>query len=342
MEGAYSVTQKTEKPAEYLFKIPNAQFGLMSCSGEDSAKFLQGQLTCDILKLAPGVASLAAACTAQGRAISIFHIFYERAPIGIENLHQDQHANQIASDTSADPQLAEINDLKTLKAHEFFFLLPLDNLENTLAHLKKYSVFSKVTLVEKSLKDYSLVIDSSQSQPAYDWVQLSPTHSNEYQAYLAPNNSLANIENEPLQTGSFDLWHRSWLNKGLLWPSYAISGQYIPQDIGLDLLAGVSFNKGCYTGQEPIARLHFRGKTKFGIFKVTAFDKLPEVSTEFKDQASNRIIGKLIDVTSEPPYIGLARLRLDANPAETKDQIFIAEQDAPLKIEKIAYTEIVS
>ena len=54
----------------------------------------------------------------------------------------------------------------------------------------------------------------------------------------------------------------TWIEAGLPWIYPATQGQFVAQMLNLDLLQGISWDKGCYTGQEIIARTHYRGKNK--------------------------------------------------------------------------------
>lgn len=59
-----------------------------------------------------------------------------------------------------------------------------------------------------------------------------------------------------------DAWKFSELQRGICWLDAASSGQFLPQMLGLDNLGAVNFHKGCYPGQEIVARTHYLGKVK--------------------------------------------------------------------------------
>jgi hypothetical protein len=63
-------------------------------------------------------------------------------------------------------------------------------------------------------------------------------------------------------TGSLLTWRRNEICAGVAWLERASSERFIPQMLGLDAIGAVSFNKGCYTGQEIVARAHYLGKVK--------------------------------------------------------------------------------
>ncbi|MGU9957230.1 MAG: YgfZ/GcvT domain-containing protein [Arenicellales bacterium WSBS_2016_MAG_OTU3] len=76
--------------------------------------------------------------------------------------------------------------------------------------------------------------------------------------------------------------------------------KFIPQDVNLDLAGGVSFTKGCYPGQEIVARVHYRGKAKNRMFYATvANSKLVEVGVAvFAEDRENQKSGEIAAVSS--------------------------------------------
>jgi hypothetical protein len=72
----------------------------------------------------------------------------------------------------------------------------------------------------------------------------------------------ANLPAPPGETMSYEAWHAADVAAGLPQIFAATSGQFIAQMLNLDCISAVSFTKGCYTGQEVIARAHYRGRVK--------------------------------------------------------------------------------
>lgn len=155
--------------------------GCILIAGPEAESFLQGQLTCDV-KNCP---TLGGYCNTQGRLISLFYLFKNPEP----------------------------NDGYILEC-------PLDILDTTLATLKKYAMFSKVT--------FQNISDKSQSQ--------TPVEVDDWQTL----DILAKIPQLTSKT----------------------QGLFLPHHLNLPELGAVSFKKGCYLGQEIIARMHYRSKIK--------------------------------------------------------------------------------
>jgi tRNA-modifying protein YgfZ len=69
-----------------------------------------------------------------------------------------------------------------------------------------------------------------------------------------------------LRTLSPDAWDEAEIRQGLPWFQAELSERFVPQTVNLDLLGGVSFTKGCYPGQEVVARSHYLGKLNQRMF----------------------------------------------------------------------------
>ncbi|RMF19332.1 MAG: folate-binding protein [Gammaproteobacteria bacterium] len=150
-------------------------------------------------------------------------------------------------------RLVAVFQLIRLADDRFALVLPAETVSPCLAHLNKYRVFFKVTL---STETPLQVICAEASEPLPDTCTLLPPRVSGWQHALLPGNG----------TSSDDDLSRSLLvaelRAGLPVILPATSGEFIPQAVGLDTLGGVSFSKGCYTGQEVVARTHYKGKTK--------------------------------------------------------------------------------
>jgi hypothetical protein len=79
---------------------------------------------------------------------------------------------------------------------------------------------------------------------------------------IAPLNKISASPLSNLPSGPLSEWRFQDISGGLPWFEVSQSEQYIPQMLNIDQLGGVSFNKGCYTGQEIVARTHYLGKAK--------------------------------------------------------------------------------
>ena len=224
-------------------------WGVIRAQGEDAAKFLHGQLSNDFEKLPPGQARLAAYCTAQGRML----------------------ASVIGSKHAAD---------------EVWLACSADLLPATLKRLSMFVLRAKARLGDASseLAVLGWVGDSARSRlgdslPAAAWqtctvegaevIRLPDAAGQTRLLWIGPVAAVAG-----LQQGlpALPEAHWQWLEvmSGVARVNAATSGQFVPQMLNYELVGGVDFKKGCYPGQEIVARSQYLGKLKRRSFLLHA------------------------------------------------------------------------
>lgn len=221
---------------------------VLAVRGTDAKKFLQGQLTCNLDYLDDGSSSLGARCTPKGRMISSFRIVKD--------------------------------------GDGYLLAMSHDLLDAQLADLKKYGVFSKVAIAEEPewtrLGLYAPNMPLAEADPAFlgDAGAIAMVgHS----LYLTLDGHRGEVwvreaEADALVTGISQRLGEATLNDWLLAQIRAGVGQvfgetrelFIPQMINLQAVGGVSFKKGCYTGQEIVARMQYLGKLKRRLYRLSA------------------------------------------------------------------------
>ncbi|MCP3672858.1 MAG: folate-binding protein YgfZ [Gammaproteobacteria bacterium] len=259
----------------------NTVNGLLRVQGNDARKFLQGQLTCDIdqldqLKSLPG-----AYCSPQGRVRGNFIIF-EQA--------QDNFLMLM-------PKIQVIFFIEAMAPYVAFFQCTMtdssDNwqifgLQSDEVSLNNFPPLSQTTWsVSSSEKIHCIKFPGSESR----WLCLSQQSS---QKFIADFSSMAINE-----------WQIQNMYSGLVWIDETNRDNFLPHDLSLPNFGAVSFTKGCYTGQEIVARMQYRGDPKY---------LLAIISTE---SMTNKISDKLVQLidNKEEKMIGTAiqQLQLDDN-----------------------------
>ena len=225
-----------------------SQFALLAVDGPDSERFLQGQLTCDMSEVTLTEWRPGACCTARGQMIANFIV------------------------------------LKS--ATGYLLRLPSAQVQPLMDHLKKYAVFFKAEMktAEHLLLIGELPTGTSDSQsPATHTV--SPTVSTPTinwpdgrAEYWADESQARELLTNSLLTSEAE-WSRADIASGWLWLLPESADQWAPQYIDWQQHEGISFSKGCYTGQEIIARLQYRSKSKRHLFSVESDHPLPSVMT---------------------------------------------------------------
>lgn len=136
-----------------------------------------------------------------------------------------------------------------ISATRFRLLLPADAVESTLAHLRRFQLRSKLQLAPDP------------TPVAGGWLASGP----------APSGSLATATRwfgagDPslpeCPTAAAAAWRLADVEEGLIWLSADQREQFVAQMLGLDQLGALSLKKGCYPGQEIVARAHYRGAVK--------------------------------------------------------------------------------
>ena len=147
----------------------------------------------------------------------------------------------------------------TGKNESIYLILPKDNIPATLAHLAKYAVFFKTELSEKS-EDFHFVGSYGSDSKSPIPQSLSVASSNLSLAFFeraeSPDFTLAN---QPIHE---DLWWWHLIESRIPWLDNSAASEFLPHNLDLPHLNAVDFTKGCFTGQEVIARMQYKGKLK--------------------------------------------------------------------------------
>lgn len=253
-----------------LHQLPH--LGCIEATGTDAAKFLQGQVTCNINDLSMSNANIAAFCNPKGRVISTLLI------------------------------------IKTIEG--FLLILPQSLLDKVLKKLQMYILRAAVSLRDKSTELNVLglncpIIPSSLPLPLepFSIRQTSsiliklPSTTARYLA-IGDYQSSADISAQLQQNGftldTQEAWRYQDISTGFPWFDADQSEQYIPQVLNIDHLGGISFNKGCYTGQEIIARTHYLGKAKRSLFLAECNQSLADSDTAILDADTQQSVGDIL------------------------------------------------
>ena len=170
--------------------------------------------------------------------------------------------------------------------------MPLNTLPLLLASLQKYAVFSKVTLKDvsndwqktglyettaRNLSKHQKHIQEDNVVVSGDTLSLSIPGPARRVILLAPINEPINLSNNPSELQSVNHWRLLDIMAGIPTVFPETSGQFTPHQLNFPEIGGVSFNKGCYIGQEIIARTHYLGKSKSRLYRVFFLTSSPPI-----------------------------------------------------------------
>lgn len=283
-----------------------SQQGMLAVRGTDAAKFLQGQLTCNLNYVSHDQSSLGARCNPRGRMQSSFRL--------------------------------------VMQGDGFLLSMSRDLVEKQQAELAKFAAFSKSTLHDESA----------------DWVQLgliNPDRTLQELGIELPDNAGAVLQHNQVlairisdklaelwlpaaeapcflrQLASHateqddNAWQLELIRHGICHVTASSYESHIPQVLNLPALDGVSFKKGCYTGQEIVARMQYLGKQKRHMLRfASATAELPEPGTALL-QADGGKAGEVISAARSADGIELLAVVL----LETAQQqsLFMDTEERP-------------
>ena len=284
--------------ADSAFFCTLSHEGVLAVRGADASKFLQGQLTCNLNYLSDTQASLGARCTQKGRMQSSFRILLEGDGV----------------------LMAMASEL----------------LEPQLADLKKYAVFSKSKLTDESAAwvrfglehggaalnalglDLPAVTDSVARQDGLVAIRVSPDRA---ELWVAADQAAAVKQQlaATLAEGELNQWLLGQIRAGIGQVMAGTRELFIPQMLNLQAIGGVSFKKGCYTGQEIVARMQYLGKLKRRLYRLQLTgDALPEPGAPLFAPSHASAIGEVVIAAQAGQNIELLAV-LQAEAAEGGD-----------------------
>ena len=215
---------------------PLPLLGVLRVEGEEASRFLQGQLTQDFALLGRGEARLAAFCTAKGRMQASF-VGFRRSP--------------------ADILLVMSRDIlaPTLKRLSMFVLRAKAKLSDATAEFTLYG------LAGQPAGELGPTLG-----PPWTHVQLGDAHVVRLYPAEGQTRSLwVAPVGRPAPPGpalSHDIWQWGEVRSGVATITAPVVEAFVPQMINYESVGGVNFKKGCYPGQEVVARSQFRGTLK--------------------------------------------------------------------------------
>lgn len=257
-----------------------SHLSLLAVTGADAAKFLQGQLTCDVDEISEHQTRLGAHCNPKGRILTSFRLL------------------QLAGN--------------------YYLQLPSSMLSIALKRLGKYAIFSKVKLTDASEQIHQLglsgpniadflspyvsslptEIDSAVSTEELLIIRLAGIMPR-YQV-IGPYDALSQLWStlsEQLQPVGANAWKLLDIMAGIpsIYPETC--EVFTPHHINYQLINGISFKKGCYTGQEIVARMQYLGKLKQHMYQAVICSTHPVTAGEtvmMVDEGNLKAVGEVV------------------------------------------------
>lgn len=290
---------------------PLPHLGVIRAEGEDAARFLHGQLTQDFALLGPDAARLAALCSPKGRMLASF--------IGIK------------------PSSTEV-----------LLICPANVLAATVKRLSQFVLRAKLRLSDASA-DFELrglMGDALETVAKDDRLALGCRDFSSGKLIFMP--SAPGLERAiwlaprgtPEPAGAAldpALWAWAEVMSGVAWVSAPIVDALVPQMLNYESVGGVNFKKGCYPGQEVVARSQFRGVLKRRGFIVHADAPLAAGQEVFSAADPEQPCGLMAQAAPSPQggFDAIASLQISA--AEAGDLHAGAADGPALRLKPLPY-----
>ena len=261
---------------------------IIKCSGDDVENFLNTQFTNDIKNLNNNDVILSGYCNPKGRLISVFYIF---------QIDKDYYLY-----TTLDSKEALINKLNMYKMMSKVNFTVMDN------------IVAGITNIPKNNNLYSIKPESGKAIKHEDSVILRPTPD---QIIIASSleSLIKLVDLENINILGYKSWDYLDIKNMIPFVTSSKIESYTPQMVSLDLLNGVSFSKGCYPGQEIVARTHYLGKAKKSLYEIFInSEKDIKLSDNIFDKEKNSSVGDIINISksSNKTYSCLTVLRKES------------------------------
>ncbi len=300
-----------------------AHFGLISVHGKDAETFLQGQLTNDVSQVGAEHSQLTGLCNPKGRLLASFRLF--------------KHGDS------------------------YYLCLPASMMEATLKRLRMFVLRSEVTLEDAGDTFVHLGISGSDaaetlsgfagSLPATVGDVVTADHriviqvpgiNPSYEVFTTVEQAIQlwnqlNVQSAPVGA---EAWRLLDILAGIpvIYPQTREA--FVPQMANLQLIDGVSFKKGCYTGQEIVARMQYLGKLKRRMYRARInADTAPQTGDDiYPANDGQQPCGQLVSVASHPDgdYAVLVVLKISS--AEDGAGVCLGDTTGPsLTLETLPY-----
>ncbi|SHE90790.1 hypothetical protein SAMN02745148_01400 [Modicisalibacter ilicicola DSM 19980] len=287
--------------------MPLLHLAVLEIAGADAERFLQGQTSAQLELVDGDFAPLTTFCTAKGR------------------------------------MLANAQLVRVAEGH-YWLLLDRDLVDPLKTHLGKFAAFYKVelrrrddlVLIGLAGRDAPALLEARlDTLPPATWHQaaqgesIALRHPGPVHRFVlcVPQADAAEVWNALARSATpvgNAVWQLHDIKAGLGWLNAAHQDTYLPQMINWEALGGISFKKGCYTGQEVVARAHFRGQVKKRMVRAQLYGAVvPDIGTPVLDASGKRhgeVFSAALDAYGQAEILAVVSTKDDDAPLEVEGQ----------------------
>jgi folate-binding protein YgfZ len=293
-------------------------------AGPDATEFMQGQFTNDVNSVDESSSQISGFCNNKGRTITSFRLFKNQQNYFI-SVKSDlaEHSISLLQNYILRAQVA-IQDVSEQLVHLGISGNRADSLLSPFIDKLRSAVNSV------SYNDNYIIIRVEGDIPRYE-VFCSYAHAKALWEAVSKKASIVNSV----------CWDYLNIKSGLPFIDSKTSEEFVPQMLNMDLIDAVSFKKGCYTGQEIVARTHYLGKQKRRTYRIKiSSDSKPQAGAQLATESSteNQYTGTLLTVypVAENEYEALAVIQIQA--AEQEKLKLKEDTEAEISLLELPYS----
>ncbi len=276
----------TFNPAQQSLMLCDlSQLGLLELTGVDAKTFLQGQVTNDVNFLDGQTFHYSGYCNAKGRLLALFLAFAQQ-----DKLYLQLDGN-LAESIAKRLRMYVLRSKVSISSPSDIVVLGVAGAESSRALTRQFGQIPNASYSMLNTEQASILrlADSVEHMPRYQIF----TSAEQAQA-------LCLALSEEAQYISKTIWDWLEIQAGIPEIVAATQEAFVPQMLNLDLLGGINFKKGCYTGQEIVARTHYLGKVKRRtLIAHYAGTAMPQAGDDIYAQAEAKdAVGKVVRCAS--------------------------------------------
>jgi folate-binding protein YgfZ len=275
-----------------------SQFDTVVIAGDDAATFMQGQFTNDVDSVDENHSQLSAICNNKGRMIANFRLFK----------HQQNYFFSIKNDLTE-------KAIRHMQNYVLRAQVAIQDVSEQLIHIG-ISGDNAADLLSPFVENINTDIDSVTFNEDYIAICIAGTKPR-YEIFcsLEQAKTIWQKVSDQATIVSPSVWDYLNIKVGLPLIDANTSEEFVPQMTNMELINGVSFTKGCFTGQEIIARTHYLGKQKRRTYRISIDSATrPKNGDHLATETSteNQYTGTLVSIyqTAENTYEALAVIQI--------------------------------
>lgn len=259
-------------------------------SGDDAKSFLQGQLSNDLEKTTPAAATLNAYCTPKGRMLAIFYLVQ----------WQQDYIMILPADTAA----AVVQRLTMYVMRAKVVFEQVDDAQLFGIADPHGALINQVCAGRAPERPYQSVSDE------HTLCMRAPAETARYIILSRQTLDLSQLAHDVVCRQAY--WLYLDIINGIPSLCEALKEAFVPQMANMELIDGVSFKKGCYPGQEVVARLHYLGNSNRRMFQFScACPPTIAAGDDIHDATTQRVVGKVVSAVKQPhTSLGLAIIHI--------------------------------